>query len=143
MRAVIDTNILIRALIKPDGTVGPVLARLADGEYTLVYSDPLIDELLEKLALPRIRNKYSIDDDVVEGFLQLIALRGEHVIPHCVVQLGHDPDDDRVIEAALDGSAEYIVSGDSDLLILDRVGDVRIIPPARFIGILDNAGSGE
>lgn len=47
MRAVIDTNILIRALIKPKGTVGPILGRLRDGDYTAVYSESLLDELLE------------------------------------------------------------------------------------------------
>mgnify|MGYP001609816208 CR=1 FL=1 len=42
-RAVVDTNILIRAIIKPEGTVGPVIKRLRTGEYTLVYSQPLVD----------------------------------------------------------------------------------------------------
>ena len=51
-RAVVDTNILIRALIKPQGTVGPVVSRLRDGDYTLVYSEPLLDELLATVALP-------------------------------------------------------------------------------------------
>ena len=42
MRAVVDTNILIRALIKPRGTVGPIITRLRNGDYTLVYSTPLL-----------------------------------------------------------------------------------------------------
>ncbi len=58
MRAVVDTNILIRAVIKPDGTVGPILPRLVAEEYVLVYSRPLLAELLEKLELPRIKDKY-------------------------------------------------------------------------------------
>jgi predicted nucleic acid-binding protein len=58
LRAVVDTNILIRAVIMPSGTVGSVITRLQEGDYTLVYSQPLMDELLEKLALPRIRKKY-------------------------------------------------------------------------------------
>jgi predicted nucleic acid-binding protein len=55
MRAVVDTNILIRALIRPAGTVGPVIRRLRAGDYTLVYSLAAIDELTGKLVLPRIR----------------------------------------------------------------------------------------
>lgn len=77
MRAVVDTNILIRALIKPLGTVGPVIRRLRDGGYTLVYSVPLLDELLEKLALPRIRQKYRLANPHVETLVALIILRGE------------------------------------------------------------------
>jgi predicted nucleic acid-binding protein len=49
MRAVIDTNILIRSLIKAHGTVGPIISRLRDGDYSLVYSAPLVDELVAKL----------------------------------------------------------------------------------------------
>jgi predicted nucleic acid-binding protein len=49
MRVVVDTNILIRALIKPRGTVGPMLSRLRNGDYTVAYSTPILDELVEKL----------------------------------------------------------------------------------------------
>jgi predicted nucleic acid-binding protein len=77
MRAIVDTNILIRAIIKPDGTVGPVLRRLVQGDYVLVYSRPLLAELLEKLELPRIREKYGISDDDVADLMALFVLRGE------------------------------------------------------------------
>jgi predicted nucleic acid-binding protein len=60
LRVVVDTSILLRAMIKLTGTVGPVIRRLQDGDYRLVYSQPLIDELLAKLALPRIRQKYHL-----------------------------------------------------------------------------------
>ena len=42
MRAVVDTNVLVRALIKPHGTVGPVLLRLRHGDYTLLYAGSLL-----------------------------------------------------------------------------------------------------
>lgn len=141
MRAVVDTNILIRALIKPNGTVGPVLSRLALGEYVLIYSEPLVDELVEKLALPRIRNKYSIDDDVVEGVLQLIALRAEPVTPARRVTICRDPDDNRVLEAAHAGQADFIVSGDADLLDLKSFEKIPIVTPFVFLLALDRAQS--
>ncbi len=62
MRAVIDTNILIRALIKPGGTVGPVLSHLAAARYVLIYSEPLLNELVDVLGRPRIRGKYHLTD---------------------------------------------------------------------------------
>jgi hypothetical protein len=51
MRTVVDTNILIQAVFKPDGTVGPIVTRLAAGNYVLIYSAELLVELLEKLKL--------------------------------------------------------------------------------------------
>lgn len=141
MRAVVDTNILIRALIKPDGSVGPVLTRLAEAEYVLIYSEPLLDELLEKLALPRIRDRYNIDNDVVEGVMQLIALRAESVSPAHRVTICRDPDDNRVLEAAVAGDADVIVSGDSDLLDLKSFEKIPVITPAVFLQWLDRARS--
>jgi putative PIN family toxin of toxin-antitoxin system len=133
VRAVVDTNILIRALIKPRGTVGPILTQLAAGAYTLVYSRPLLDELVEKLALPRIRDKYGLDHQAIETTLALLALRGEWVRPTRVVKVCRDPDDNALLEAALAGSAEYIVSGDQDLLVLRRFETVRIVSPRVFL----------
>lgn len=136
MRAVVDTNILIRALIKPLGTVGPVIRRLRDGDYTLVYSTPLLDELIEKLALPRIREKYQLAEPDLEALVTLITLRGELVRPERKVKVCRDPEDDMLIEAALAGGAEYVVTGDEDLLTLKRFETVRFVTPRRFLAAL-------
>ena len=133
MRAVVDTNILIRALIKPQGTVGPILRRLREGDYTIIYSEPVLDELLEKLRLPRIRVKYHLDESVIEDVLALLALRGELVNPAQPVRVCRDPDDDRLIEAALAGNAEYIVTSDEDLLVLKKFERIRIVPAHVFL----------
>ena len=54
MRAVVDTNILVRAVIRPQGTVGPVLLRLRQGDYTLLYGWESLAELIDVLNRPRI-----------------------------------------------------------------------------------------
>lgn len=135
-RAVIDTNILIRALIKPTGTVGPVLQRLAAGHYVAIYSEVLLAELLAKLALPRIRIKYHIDDIIIETTLALIALRGELVQPTRKVKVCRDPKDDMFLEAALAGAAQTLVTGDEDLLLLKRFETVQIVTPRVFLAAL-------
>ena len=133
MRAVVDTNILIRALIKPQGTVGPVLGRLVAGDYVLIYSEPLLSELLAKLILPRIRQKYHITDEAVQRTLALIALRGERVRPARSVRVCRDPKDNMLIEAALAGQAEYTVTGDDDLLVLKRFEGAHMVGPRAFL----------
>ena len=72
IRAVADTNILIRAF-KPQGTVGPILQRLRLGDYVLICSVSLFDELLAKLALPRIRRKYHVTDEDLEALVDLFV----------------------------------------------------------------------
>jgi uncharacterized protein len=133
LRAVVDTNILIRALIKPRRTVGPILAQLAAGAYTVVYSQSLLDELVEKLVLPRIRDKYGLDKQAIETTLALLALRGEFVQPTRVVKVCRDPDDNALIETALAGGAEYVVTGDEDLLVLKKFETARIVTPRVFL----------
>jgi putative PIN family toxin of toxin-antitoxin system len=136
-RAVVDTNILIRALIKPQGTVGPVLTRLRDGDYTLLYAEPLLDELVAKLALPRIREKYRLTDDDVETVLALILLRGEPVVPRRHITACRDPKDNVVLEVAVAGKADYIVTGDDDLLVLHPFEGFPIVGPAEFLRALE------
>ena len=137
MRAVVDTNILIRAVIKPSGTVGPILRRLARAEFELIYSRALLEELLEKLALPRLRDKYSLTDDAIADLVALLALRAELVAPDFVVTVCRDPEDNKVIEAALAGRASCIVTGDEDLLTLVQYEGIDFIEPREFIARLD------
>ncbi len=124
---------MIRALIKPQGTVGPILSHLRNGNYILVYSSPILDELIEKLALPRIRHKYQVAEAQIEALIALIALRGALVVPTRKVTVCRDPDDDMFIEAALAGSAKYVVTGDKDLLTLKRFEAVRFVTPRTFL----------
>ena len=136
MRAVVDTNILIRALIKPYGTVGPVIAHLRDGDYVIVYSWPLLIELTTKLALPRIRVKYRVQTEQVEALVSAIVLRGERVIPTRQIKLCRDPHDDMFIEAAVAGQVPYVVTCDDDLLSLRRFENVLFITPRAFLAAL-------
>lgn len=133
MRAVVDTNILLRALIKPQGSVGPILGRLRRGEYIAIYSEPLLDELAAKLALPRLRDRYHLTDEVATDLLALLALRGELVRPERKIRACRDADDDKFIEAAVAGEAEYVVTGDKDLLSLKRFETVRFLTPRAFL----------
>lgn len=153
MRAVVDTNILVRALIMPQGTVGPVLLRLRHtcagqvlrGEYTLLYAQPLLEELIDVLNpagrgmchRPRIRHKYSLTEDDIQTVVSLILLRGEAVAPEKRITACRDPRDDKFLEVAVTGKADVIVSGDQDLLVLNPFAGIPILPPAGFLQILD------
>jgi len=139
IRAVVDTNIFIRALIKPQGTVGPVLTHLRYGDYTLLYADLLLDELVAKLALPRIRDKYHLSDEDVQIVLSFILLHGEPVTPQRRIMACRDPKDDIVLEVAVTGRADFIVTGDNDLLVLHPFEGIPIIGPAEFLKALESS----
>ena len=137
MRVVVDTNILVRALIEPQGTVGPVLVRLRLGHYTLLYAQSLLEELVDVFGRPRLGDKYGLSDEDIKTTLGLILLRGEEVVPQRCVRVCRDLKDDKFLEVALDGRADVLVSGDEDLLILDPFEGLPIRPPRAFLEMLD------
>ena len=137
MRAVVDTNILVRALIMPHGTVGPVLQRLRTGGFTLLYSHSLLDELVDVLNRPRIGRKYGLDQDDIKTAWPLILLRGEAVTPTQSITACRDPKDNKFLEVAVTGRAEVLVSGDEDLLVLHPFEGIPIVTSADFLRRLD------
>lgn len=134
IRAVVDTNILIRAVIRPLGTVGPIATRLRTGDYELVISEPLLGELTQKLRLPRIYAKYQLDDKDVEDFLAELVLQGEWGTPARQITACRDEDDNRVLESAVAGNADYIVTSDEDLIVLDPFEGIRIVRQSQVEG---------
>ncbi len=139
MRAVVDTNILVRAVIKPSGSVGPVLQRLRRRDYLLLISRATLDELVDVLSRPRLRAKYGISDPVLRAVVRLMILRGELVSPQRRITACRDPKDDKFLEVAVGGRADVVVSGDADLLSLDPFEGIPIVTPARFLTMLDAA----
>lgn len=136
IRAVIDTRLLLRALIKPQGTVGPLLEGLRDASYLMLYSDALLGELADVLVRPRLSDKYGLTRDDIAVVLSLILLRGEMVISARRITACRDPFDNMVLEAAVAGQADVIVSGDDDLLSLDPFEGIPMRSPAAFLRML-------
>ncbi len=137
MRAVVDTNVVVSGLIRPLGPPGQVLRGLRDRQFRSIVSPPILEELAAVLARPWLQRKYGIGDDDVRDFFRLLALRCELVEPVCEIRRCPDPHDDRFLEAAIDGRADRIVTGDADLLAIGSVESVRIVDTARFVAELE------
>ena len=99
------------------------------GDSAEVTSPALLDELRRVLAYPKLQAVIGDADELVE----LLALAAILVTPTETVQIARDPDDDCLVEAALAGEAEAIVTGDQGLLTLRRVGQIRIMTARDFL----------
>jgi putative PIN family toxin of toxin-antitoxin system len=127
-RVVLDTNVYISALMF-GGLPGSLLALAFVQAFTLIISSPLLEELDEKL-----RGKFgvSVEDAAfvrsrLESVAQVVEPRGTlRVIPE-------DPDDNRVLECAVEGKADYIVSGDQHLLNLGKYQGISIVTVRKFM----------
>jgi putative PIN family toxin of toxin-antitoxin system len=136
MRAVIDTGVLVSALIKPGGATGELLYALRDGRLTVIYSTDTLVEIIDVLGRPPFRAKYHILPEDITALVNLIRLRGELVSPQKKMSACRDPKDNKFLEAALAGESDCIVSGDADLLALTPFEDIPILRPAEILAKL-------
>jgi putative PIN family toxin of toxin-antitoxin system len=136
IRAVIDTSILIRSILKPKGSTGFILEQLKAHRFQIVYSEPLLAELADVLTRPRFRDKYGISAEDVSNVVTLFASEGEAVRSSVTVEACRDPKDNKVLEATLAGRAHVIVTGDDDLFVLHPFEGIQIIGPAAFLARL-------
>ena len=132
MRAVVDTGVLVSALIRRQGTTGDVLRALRDGRFTVIYTTDTLVEVINVLGRAPFRTKYHIEPDDITALINLIRLRGELVTPRRRVTVCRDYTDDKFLEAALAGGADCVVSGDAGLLSLTPFEDIPILRPAEF-----------
>jgi putative PIN family toxin of toxin-antitoxin system len=128
-RIVLDTNVLVSAL----GWRGPshdIVASCLDYKYDLLLSPDLLTELEKVLRYP----KFHFQDSAILDYLTLLAKSAEIVIPDLKVAIVQaDPDDNRVLECALAGNAEVIVTGDDHLLDLAEFEKILILRPKAFL----------
>jgi uncharacterized protein len=140
MRAVVDTNVLVSAVILPTSRTGAIIAHVTRGTVTPLYSTETLEEFARVLARPRIRDKYHIYMDDIRTILDLILLQGEHISPSEKVAFCRDPKDDIFLSVALAGKAARIVTGDNDLLVLHSFRGISIVSPGTFLAKIERLG---
>ncbi len=142
MRITLDANAIVSGFIgygRPGNKPGGVLRSVRRGDIHLVTSDYILAEAARVLRRPWFTRRYVED----ETTMMLSALRRDGLVvdlPADTPRLCRDPRDDAVIATAVVGLAAYLVTGDDDILVLDRVGEVRIVNPATFIALFPEGG---
>jgi uncharacterized protein len=128
VRAVFDTNVLIAAFIT-EGVCSTLLVRARRRECELIVSTDIIHEF-ERI----LRKKFSLSQSELSGVRKILAeatkevfLKVNPIAPVC-----RDPDDDKILACARDAHADYIVTGDVDLLVLRRYDAIPILAPRDF-----------
>ncbi len=136
MTVVLDTNVLVAALVAKGLCVEVVLRAL---RLRCVASSAVLLEELERT----LREKFTVTPPV-ELFLNLLATQVRIVEPaRLAAKVCRDPDDEAVISTAVAAEADFIVTGDKDLLVLDEYEDIRIVSPRQFITYLDALGNAD
>jgi putative PIN family toxin of toxin-antitoxin system len=134
---VLDTNIYVSGVILSRGTPFEILEAWRKQAYILVASEAIIAEIERVLRYPRIRDRYHITD--ADNVRLIASLRADAlIVPDSNTANGicSDPDDDKFLACAATAQADYIVTGDPDLLILGQYEKTVILKPHEFLNRL-------
>jgi len=133
-RVVLDANVLVSAVLVAAGNPARIVAAWRDGDVELLASPAILDEVARVLHDPRLQRRHGLDDHQIDLFAERVrsaALLMPGKVEVKVVP--EDPTDDRYLACALEGGADYVVTGDEHLLQLSPWRGIVIVAPAAFV----------
>lgn len=133
MRVVFDTNIFISAFIFPNSQAEKALIKIInDSDFSdlLIISKEIIDEILSVLA-----SKFSREKEELSRLAVYISEIAHIVYPQIKINVLSDEPDNRIIECAISGNAEFVVTGDKKMLALKEYGRIKIISLKNYLDL--------
>ena len=134
-RVVLDTNILISAALRPNGPPRAAVDAIRSENGVLLFSDETFEELRSRILRPKFDPYVGRPGRVaylarLEAVSEWVSISG--------ARLGcRDPDDDKLLETALTGRADCLITGDKDLLEMSPFRQIPILTPAAFQALLE------
>ena len=126
---VLDTNVLISAIMF-GGKSRDILEMAIAGKFKIAMSQDILKELAGVLVGKKFKMPVIAVQQIVHELSELAILV---VVTHAIKVVKDDLDDDRILECALSAGADYIVSGDTDLLSLKQFKSIKILSPTDFL----------
>jgi len=133
LKVVIDTNILISSTIASKGKPNQVIQAWKKGLFFLVISDQILEELRDVAKKERLRNKYRLFPERIHVLAETLKIGAEKTVPLSEQRLSissRDAKDNILLACASGGKADYLVTGDEDLLVLNGnslLGNLKIV----------------
>jgi len=131
VRVVLDTNIVVSACLSPQGASATIVELALLGYFTLCISQEVLTEYGEVLARPKFSRQLERMKTVLEGIEEIAEL----IVPEQRLTLSHDEEDNRLLECAQVGKADFLVLAIVSIFP-DRIDDTRIVSPREFVAEL-------
>jgi uncharacterized protein len=145
MKVLIDTNVFLSYLLasgSPRTITTVVRTCLGHDEIELLVPPPQIQELADTVATKRYfrtRIPHDLIDNGGSRFIQQLTLFAQLPPPlEEIAAYSRDVKDDYLVAYGVVNEADYLITGDADLLVLGRVGDLEIVNPSQFIAVLQD-----
>ena len=137
MRVVIDANVFVSAALKPHSKPAQIIDLVKEGKIALVLSHAILEEIRQVFRYPKIRKELRLTVREIDQALAEIAA-GAVLTPGNLKfeAVKDDPEDNRYVECAVEGQADYIISGDHHLTRLKAFQGIKIINPATFLELI-------
>jgi len=131
IKVVPDTNVIISSIFWR-GAPYKFMKRGFKREYIIILSPEILDEVIDKL-----RNKFNVPGNKIQKLISILIIFSFVIEPTRKINaVKDDPNDNRIIECAVYGNADYIVSGDRHLLDLEKYKSIKIVTPRDMLEIL-------
>jgi uncharacterized protein len=132
-RVIVDTNLWISYLISNNFFQ---LDKIINSRYCIIiFSQELLDEFVEVSSRPKFMKYF--EQSSLEKILENIEEFAEFIQVHSKVEFLNDSKDDFLLSLAIDGKADYLITGDKELLEVKKYGDTEMISIADFIAKYD------
>jgi len=131
MKVVLDTNVLVSGLLNPYGAPGRIVQMVAAGELQLCFDARILAEYRQVLRRPA----FPFGPEEVDALLRQVHAAGEPVAARPLARALPDGDDEPMLEVAIGGDAEYLVTGNVRHFPAKCRGGIRVVSPVEFLAI--------
>lgn len=135
IKVILDANIYASFFLTGGETIATVFALWKRGEFEIFVSIDIVAEVYRIFRYPKIQKRITSVDN--KALIQMLEDHVERVYPQERTHVSSDPDDEKYLEAAIACQADYLVTGDRDLLSLKKFGTTRIVSPKEFVKVLE------
>tara|TARA_R110000868_G_scaffold10639_2_gene51580 strand:+ start:8216 stop:8629 length:414 start_codon:yes stop_codon:yes gene_type:complete len=137
VRVVLDTNIWVSGLMIPNSQAGKVLAAWKHNHLSIVTSSYILEELSRVLSYPKIRKRFNWDKEQITQFVDSLKFLSEYIELKKPKKLKIEPRDEfdiPILQTLIASQADYLISGDNDLLELKE--HYSIMTLAAFVSLM-------
>ncbi len=137
MKVVLDANVFVSALLTQRGNAQQILDYWQKNKFELLISPDILDECGWVLRYPQLVQIHRKSEAEIQQLLKLVGKQATLIEPTEKLMVANDESDNRYIECAITGGADYLVTGDKKhLLPIGEYGGIKFVAPATFLAIM-------
>jgi putative PIN family toxin of toxin-antitoxin system len=137
MKVVLDANVYVSSLLTQHGNAKSIIDLWEEEAFELIVSEPILDEVKRVLQYPHLAKIHGKNAREIEHYIVLLRRNASMVSPQQRIDVSVDKSDNRYIECAIEGGADFLVTGDKKhLLPIKEYQGVQIITPATFLAVV-------